>query len=214
MTDIVEHCMRGVDAALPRDYPQNTHYAYLRAKSVVALLHRFTCRSKNGSVRRKLYIAELSRAASICAKLSPKISDTEEYCADGEGALIRALALYVAGDGETAYGIIADHAVNECTCGDPLCSALFYTITTERFLGIRKFGSKMRIAPDLPKSMQEIDIDLTADSGTIRVNAQNDGAGAWHIRSGRIEYSTSVIDLSTAKSGEVLLLRDGSNMRG
>lgn len=214
VTDIVEHCMRGVDAALPRDYPQNTHYAYLRAKSVVALLHRFTCRSKKGSARRKLYIAELSRAASICAKLSPRISDTEEYCADGEGALIRALALYVAGDGETAYGIISDHAVNECTCGDPICSALFYMIATERFLGIRKFGSKMRIAPDLPESMQEIDVYLTADSGTIRVNAQNDGADAWHIRSGRIEYSTSVIDLSTAKSGEVLLLRDGSNMRG
>lgn len=89
-------------------------------------------------------------------------------------------------------------------------SALFFVAITERLLGIRRRGSRVKINPRVAENTPHIEFDIIGERGTAHIIVDDtERDGSWQMRVDRITYATDSLSL-TESQAKIVFYRTGT----
>lgn len=210
---VKEHVMRAVDisALTLNDEPP---FCVVYYKTLAEILRYYAALCGVDAERAQKYLCAANRAASEFSTNAQRL--VAHGCREND-PLLGAAAWYCCGDYGRAYDML--YAIAERMAAHPsingderetVTSAVFYTLVTEKLIGAKIRGNRVKIEPHAGVDSPRLEFSLRSESGgTVRVEIDDKaGSGDWRIRADKISYALNSIILGDKDNGKISVYRD------
>ncbi len=212
---VKDHVLRAVDmSALSCNADDAFRVVYFKMLADVLRYYKALCSSDN--VRAKKYQTALNRAISEHALSARRFIDNEAYNYTDD-VLLRSAALYSCGKYDKAYTALK--TMTERMVAHPdiygdeneaVKAAVYYTLVTEKLLGLKIRGNRVKIDPHISSNTPHLEFSLRSDTeGSVHVTVDGTADGGdWRIRADKISYALNSIILGEKDNGKITLYRE------
>ena len=89
-------------------------------------------------------------------------------------------------------------------------AAVYYTLVTEKLLGLKIRGNRVKIDPHISSNTPHLEFSLRSDTeGSVHVTVDGTADGGdWRIRADKISYALNSIILGEKDNGKITLYRE------
>lgn len=212
---VLEHCFRAIDFSIlmsaSMDEKADRAFSALLLRAAKAFIEYST-----NTDRVKAYSLVISRLAKR-EEYRRKALEAAQIEFDPLG-VATAFARYEAYDCEGAYQAVKELADKAFSDGvfrlyadpDGVTASLFYTLITERLLGISVRGDRAKISPNTAANTPHLEFDISSDFEKTHILIDDsDTVGSWQINYDRISIASDTIRLCDT-AADVVIRRNGN----